>query len=86
MPDHVHVIVALGATAPWQKPLGRIIGAVKSRSTRCITVLWGTTGRRVWQRGFHDRVVRDAAELERYRRYIAENPARWATTHRDPNV
>jgi len=30
----------------------------------------------LWQRGYYDRVVRDAAELSAVRRYIMENPAR----------
>jgi len=32
----------------------------------------------VWQRGFHDHVVRSSRELEAIRKYIAENPRRWS--------
>jgi len=37
---------------------------------------------RVWQRGYHDRIIRDAADLARIRRYIEINPARWARRDR----
>ena len=32
---------------------------------------------RVWQRGFHDRVVRTDREADALRQYVADNPARW---------
>jgi len=31
----------------------------------------------VWQRNYHEHIIRDQASLERIRRYIADNPARW---------
>jgi REP element-mobilizing transposase RayT len=69
MPDHVHAIVVLledGVVA-----LSTVVGTFKAAVTR-------TTGRRgLWQRGFHDHVIRDEADLDRVRRYIAENPVRW---------
>jgi hypothetical protein len=33
---------------------------------------------RVWQRGYHDRIIRDDEELSKARWYIRTNPARWA--------
>ena len=39
---------------------------------------------RVWQRGYHDRIVRTDREAEAIRRYVAENPARW--TARQPDA
>ena len=41
---------------------------------------WAQHGREigpVWQRSFHDRIVRTDREANTLRRYIAENPARW---------
>ncbi len=32
----------------------------------------------LWQGRFHDRVVRSETEADRIRRYVAENPTRWA--------
>jgi REP element-mobilizing transposase RayT len=42
---------------------------------------WRPFERRLWQRNYHDHIVRDAAELQRIEAYIAANPARW---HEDP--
>jgi len=39
---------------------------------------------KVWQSNFYDRVIRDDAELERVRLYIANNPAAWAFDHENP--
>jgi REP element-mobilizing transposase RayT len=37
---------------------------------------WPPFDRRVWQRGYYERIVRDERELAAVRRYIAANPAR----------
>jgi putative transposase len=42
----------------------------------------GTPGLPVWQRGYHERIIRTEGELERIRQYIFDNPARWPD---DPN-
>jgi putative transposase len=39
----------------------------------------------VWQRDYFEHVVRDESDLERIRRYIAENPARWTEDLEHPN-
>ncbi|PIZ65147.1 MAG: hypothetical protein COY19_08265, partial [Candidatus Marinimicrobia bacterium CG_4_10_14_0_2_um_filter_48_9] len=31
----------------------------------------------VWQRNYYDHIVRDTAALDRIRKYIRENPAKW---------
>ncbi len=62
--------------------LGAIVRAFKSTSTKRINRLRETPGARVWQRGYHDRIIRDEAELARVRQYIRENPAKW---DEDPN-
>ena len=36
-------------------------------------------GHPVWQRGYHDRVVRTAREAANVRRYIADNPQNTVT-------
>src|SRR5215217_5978126 len=43
---------------------------------------WPPFDRRVWQRNYYERIIRDQRQLEATRRYIAENPAR-ATAGRD---
>jgi REP element-mobilizing transposase RayT len=81
MPDHVHLIVVLGTDA---QRLGIVIGSLKAPSSREINRVRGTTGSPVWQRGYYDHVIRDEADLNRIREYIATNPLRWTLRHRSP--
>lgn len=67
------------------KPLGGLIGAFKTMSTKRINASRGTPGCLVWQRNFIDRVIRDDGELDRIRRYIALNPARWMDDQENPS-
>jgi REP element-mobilizing transposase RayT len=41
---------------------------------------------RVWQPNYYDRVIRNEAELDRIRLYIANNPATWAYDHENPEA
>jgi putative transposase len=56
-----------------QLTLSTVIGSFKSATSR-ISASMRPAGR-LWQRGFHDRVVRDQIELDAYRRYIKANVA-----------
>jgi hypothetical protein len=38
----------------------------------------------VWQSNYYDRVVRDQAELDRIREYIAYNRVAWQYDHENP--
>jgi len=67
------------------KPLGGLIGAFKTMSTKRINASRGTPGCLVWQGNFIDRVLRDDGELDRIRRYIALNPARWTDDQENPS-
>jgi hypothetical protein len=53
-----------------------IVGAYKSAVTRVVHAA-GVHDGAVWQRGYHDRVIRTEREAENVRRYVGENPARW---------
>lgn len=67
------------------KSLGAVVRAYKSAVTRRINRRRGAPGEPVWQRNYHDRIIRNAREWRRIRRYIQQNPARWpADTHYAP--
>lgn len=62
--------------------LGDVIRWFKSATTRDYGVGverfgWPPYPGRFWQRNYFERIVRDEAELDRIRGYIAANPARW---------
>jgi REP element-mobilizing transposase RayT len=84
MPDHFHGIIVIhepdNTPEPVKvKPLGRLVGAFKTVSTKEVNRLRDTPGAPFWQRGYYDRVVRSPQELEAIRKYIQNNPSRWAT-------
>jgi putative transposase len=54
-----------------------IVRSFKAAATRRINELRGTPGAVIWQSGYYEHVVRDEEDLDRIRRYIADNPPRW---------
>jgi carbamoyl-phosphate synthase large subunit len=71
MPNHVHVLVRPHSS----HSLSAILHSWKSFSAKSINKLLQRSGS-VWQDETYDRIVRDSEELERYRNYIRENPAK----------
>ncbi|MFH1826316.1 MAG: hypothetical protein ABH823_03370 [bacterium] len=39
----------------------------------------------VWQRNYYEHIVRDNGSLDRIRKYIAENPAKWISDKNNPD-
>ena len=78
MPNHVHLILNVtdeetANTAPRQhSAVSRFISTFKRFCNK-------ESGAKLWQRGFHDHIIRDLADYERHLRYIEENPIRWQT-------
>ena len=70
--------------APTVRSLPTIIRAFKSSTTRSINRLRATLGGAFWQRGFHDRVIRNERELTAKREYILNNPLQWALDEDNP--
>ena len=71
MPDHIHAILALPGRGV---SLDRVVGTFKAATSRAVM---GIVGRRkLWQRSFWDRIVRNEAELRRFRNYVRDNPRR----------
>lgn len=82
MPDHFHGILLLtdpkllGSTDERMPGLSEIMRGFKTLSAKRINQARNTPGAPVWQRGFHDRIVRSEAELDKFRAYIQTNPLR----------
>jgi REP element-mobilizing transposase RayT len=74
MPDHVHVLIRVARGATRGVPF--VIRHFKAASAKVVNERLGRPGRRFWQRGFHDRIVRASRELDAVRNYITTNPAR----------
>ena len=60
-----------------RKPLGRLIGAFKTVSTKRVNYLRSTLGAPLWQRNYHERVIRNSLSMRALRRYVANDPVLW---------
>ena len=95
MPNHIHAIIVIvepGLTAN-KRPLvlGNMVGAFKSISTNHYIdgvheQGWEPFHKRLWQRDFYDRVIRNERELEAIRAYIINNPANWEADKLHPDA
>jgi putative transposase len=63
------------------KSLHTIIGSYKSAVTKFIHAKGFAFG---WQSRFHDHIIRNERELNKIRRYIDNNPARWQFDRENP--
>ena len=61
-----------------------IIRSFKSAVTRRINEMRKTPGARVWQRSYYEHVLRNDDELDRVRRYVADNPLKWEMDQENP--
>lgn len=91
MPNHMHAIVAIPEAERQASPaallrrapesLGSLVAGFKASCTSDVRRLLGTPQGRLWQRNYYERVIRNGRSLDRIRRYIAANPARWQCSH-----
>lgn len=54
-----------------------VVRSYKSAVTRQINRIRNAPGISVWQRNYHERIIRSDQELFSFRRYIVENPINW---------
>lgn len=66
------------------KPLGRLIGAFKTVSTKRINELHATPGMVFWQRNYYEHIIRHEDALNHIRRYIIHNPIKWTIDRENP--
>ena len=97
MPNHVHGVLALvDPVGAGLKPaptfvyrrhgLTEIVRAFKTFSSRRINQLRGTPGRRVWQRGYYEHVIRNEADLHEIRQYVVNSPLKWELDEENPET
>ncbi|MBI5833504.1 MAG: transposase [Armatimonadetes bacterium] len=87
MPNHRHAVLVIGETASergrvgeFHRParsLGAVLAGFKSTTTSRVRRLPGWSGRAVWQRGYHEHIVRSEGALANIRACVADNPASW---------
>jgi REP element-mobilizing transposase RayT len=102
MPNHIHVLLWLHCvpqaaeriepeevrrfgrpiTGSISTLIGAYKGSVTQKARRARLILDGP----LWQRNFHDHIVRNESELERIRGYINNNPTRWLEDQLHPDA
>ena len=69
---------------PAARSIAAVIAGFKSATATRINQLRGTSGARVWQRGYYEHVIRNEADLQEIREYIANNPLEWDLDEDNP--
>jgi len=71
MPDHFHLMITPAPDVPLEKAVQFIKGGFSFRAKKELGFAWW-----VWQESFTNHRIRDAADYERHRDYIHQNPVR----------
>ena len=80
MPNHIHMILfVLENGASRTSPPTRQHSAVSRFVSTLKRFCNKEYGESIWQRGFHDHIIRDREDHGKHLRYIAENPLYWHT-------
>lgn len=81
MPNHLHMIVVLtppsGTGDPSPTNLSDVMAWFKYQCTKLINQRSQSGGQRVFQRSYHDHIIRNEADYLRIWNYIDTNPATW---------
>ena len=85
MPNHIHMIIGVyddnqRLTARVNPTLSQIVGAYKSLvSSRWLDICksHNSTMGTIWQRSFHDHIIRSRRDYEEIWTYIDNNPKQW---------
>ncbi len=74
MPNHIHILLRIcadGCGRPLVAPtMSRVVKQLKGYVSKQV----GTT---IWQKSFHDHIIRNRKDYEEHLQYICENPIRW---------
>lgn len=81
----------VSANASPLRPVGTQLGSLsaiiqnfKSVSTRRVNRLYVEPGNKIWQRNYHERIIRNERELNTIRGYIRDNPLNWDLDQENP--
>ena len=73
MPDHVHGIIRV--TSPLPLHFGRLIHGFKKGCREAIRSIV-PNGETLWEEGYNDRILRGSGQLDRWIKYLIDNPRR----------
>lgn len=83
MPNHIHMIICITErinpfpTSP-KYDIPNVVGKFKAAVTRNVGKAFMPSAKtRLWQRGYHDHIIRGERDYLKIWEYIDTNPARW---------
>ncbi|MBR7132017.1 MAG: transposase [Clostridia bacterium] len=92
MPDHIHIIIQIqngignpngrGDPSPTVVTVGNVVGWLKYSITKQINEAYGMAGNKIFQRSYHDHIIRNQQDYNEVWEYIENNPAKWVLTHK----
>ncbi len=85
MPNHVHGILTIVERDIRRASIPAIVGTFKAAVTRQVHAVDGLCKLRVWQRTYHEQVIRSEKALESIRRYVVNNPLKWNLDEENPD-
>jgi len=92
MPNHLHGVVMidyplLGHRQPGEAKqcLDRIVAGFKAACVRRINEARGYKAIPVWQKSFHDEIIRNEQHMVNVRQYVVDNVEQWAFDHENPD-
>lgn len=85
LPIHASPLPSRSA-GPTRRSIGAIVGSFKAAASNRINRMRSTPGASVWQRNYHEHVIRNPESLERLRSYISGNPACWPGDPDNPHA
>ena len=75
MPNHIHGIILIEDSGGQSRPpLQKIVQGFKSVTTR---ICFEQGYKRLWQRSYHDHIIRNDEDYREIWAYIDTNPAKW---------
>ena len=75
MPNHIHILLRIvngssGTPTPTNALIPSYISTLKRMTDK-------ESGNKLWQRGYHDHIIRDECDYMLHLQYIEENPKKW---------
>ncbi len=77
--------VATTIPGPQPKSIGALLAGFKSAVTKRINEIRKSPGVPVWQRNYHEHIIRNDADYNRIAEYVAANPQRWIEDRLHPD-
>ncbi|MBR4550292.1 MAG: transposase [Oscillospiraceae bacterium] len=74
MPNHVHMILRIDTDGDGRLIAAPTVGRAVGQMKRWVSV---RAGRPLWQRSFHEHIIRNERDYREIWNYIDGNPARW---------